>query len=226
MPDRTRTGRQLSISGLVLVLNLACAAPAAALLCSSADPAAVPGGAVLDTIPSDTINSILNLAATPPFLTGSTSYTLTNSQPFITARTFVYNPAQPQSGSVGSFTMPLAQLRGLTREAIQRILGAAEPAGYAAQQRHRLGGFSCRDAILERSHRPDHRSGHRLVLGQRRRLAVLRGQAGHRPVPNSVEQLCASDARQWRPGAGVWAASIGQRARHRQLSRSTLRRGL
>ena len=101
---------------LALALNLASAAPAAALLCSTADPRVVPGGTVLNTIASDTINSILGLTATPPFLTGSTSYTLTNSQPFIAGRTFVYNPSQLQSGAVGSFTLPLAQLRGLTRE--------------------------------------------------------------------------------------------------------------
>jgi Autotransporter beta-domain len=101
---------------LAFALNLADAAPAAALLCSTADPTTVPAGTVLNTIPSDTINSILGLTATPPFLTGSTSYTLTNSQPFITARTFVFNPNLAQSGAVGSFTLPLAQLRGLTRE--------------------------------------------------------------------------------------------------------------
>jgi Autotransporter beta-domain len=101
---------------LALALNLASAVPAAALLCSTADPTVVPGGTVLNTIASDVINSTLGLTATPPFLTGSTSYTLTNSQPFITARTFVYNPSQPQSGAIGSFTLPLAQLRGLTRE--------------------------------------------------------------------------------------------------------------
>jgi Autotransporter beta-domain len=101
---------------LAVALNLASAAPAAALLCSTADPRVVPGGTVLNTIASDTINSILGVTATPAFLTGSTSYTLTNSQPFIAGRTFVYNPSQLQSGAVGSFTLPLAQLRGLTRE--------------------------------------------------------------------------------------------------------------
>ena len=89
---------------LALALNLASVAPAAALLCSTADPA-------VNTIASDTINSILGVTATPAFLTGSTSYTLTNSQPFIAGRTFVYNPSQLQSGAVGSFTLPIAQLR-------------------------------------------------------------------------------------------------------------------
>jgi hypothetical protein len=107
---------QVGAGCLAVALHLASAAPAAALLCSTADPTVVPGGTVLNTIPSDTINSILGLTATPPFLTGSTSYTLTNSQPFITARTFVYNPNQAQAGAVGSFTLPLAQVRGLTRE--------------------------------------------------------------------------------------------------------------
>ena len=106
---------RLSAGCLAIALSLASAAPAAALMCSTADPTVVPGGTVLNTIPSDTINSILGLTATPPFLTGSTSYTVTNSQPFITGRTFVYDPSQPQSGSVGSFLLPLAQLRGLTR---------------------------------------------------------------------------------------------------------------
>jgi autotransporter-like protein len=110
-----RSGSRLGAGFLALALNLASAAPAAALLCSTADPAVVPGGRVVNSIASDTINSILGLTATPPFLTGSTSYTLTNSQPFLAARTFVYDPSQPQAGSVGSFLLPLAQLRGLTR---------------------------------------------------------------------------------------------------------------
>src|SRR5947207_11559150 len=99
-----------------LALSLASATPAAALLCSTANPTVVPGGTVVNSIASDAINSILNSTATPPFLTGSTSYTLTNSQPFIAARTFVYDPSQPQANAVGSFLLPLAQLRGLTRE--------------------------------------------------------------------------------------------------------------
>ena len=122
-PVLTREGGKYSLSWsqigggfLVLVLNLASVTPAAALLCSTANPTVVPGGTVLNTIASDVINSTLGLTATPPFLVGSTSYTLTNSQPFITARTFVYDPSKPQFGSIGSFTLPLAQLRGLTRE--------------------------------------------------------------------------------------------------------------
>ena len=103
-----RSGSRLGAGFLALALNLASAAPAAALLCSTADPAVVPGGRVVNSIASDTINSILGLTATPPFLTGSTSYTLTNSQPFLAARTFVYDPSQPQAGSVGSFLLPLA----------------------------------------------------------------------------------------------------------------------
>jgi hypothetical protein len=70
---------------------------------------------VLNTLSADFINNVLGLTATPPFLSGSTAFTLTNSQPFITARTFVYNPSQSQAGSVGSFLLPIAQLRGLTR---------------------------------------------------------------------------------------------------------------
>jgi hypothetical protein len=90
-------------------------APASALLCSTADPTFVPSGTVLNTIPSDTINSNLNSTDTPPFLVGSTSYTLTNAQPFIAARTFLFDASQPQSNAPGSFLAPLAQLRGLTR---------------------------------------------------------------------------------------------------------------
>jgi Autotransporter beta-domain len=99
-----------------LALSLAGATPASALLCSTASPTVVPGGTVVNSIASDAINSILNSTTTPPFLTGSTSYTLTNSQPFIAARTFVYDPSQPQANAVGSFLLPIAQLRGLTRE--------------------------------------------------------------------------------------------------------------
>ncbi|MFY9992756.1 MAG: hypothetical protein WAL40_17290, partial [Rhodoplanes sp.] len=100
---------------IALALSLVSATPAAALLCSTANPTVVPGGTVLNSIPSDVINSILGLTATPPFLPGSTSYTMTNSQPFIGARTFVYNPNDPHGGAVGSYVLPLAQLRGLTR---------------------------------------------------------------------------------------------------------------
>jgi hypothetical protein len=99
---------------LALALSLV-GSPAVALLCSTANPTVVPGGTVLGTIPSSTINSILGLTATPPFLSGSTSFVMTNSQPFIAARTFVFDPTQPQSGAVGSFLLPLAQLRGLTQ---------------------------------------------------------------------------------------------------------------
>jgi hypothetical protein len=103
------------VGSIALALSLVSATPAAALLCSTANPTVVPGGTVLNSIPSDVINSILGLTATPPFLPGSTSYTLTNSQPFIGARTFVYNPNDPHGGAVGSYILPLAQLRGLTR---------------------------------------------------------------------------------------------------------------
>lgn len=101
---------------LALAAGLLGTTPAAALLCSTANPTVVPGGSVLNSIPSDLINSILGLTATPPFLPGSTSYTVTNSQPFIGARTFVYNPNDPHGGAVGSYILPLAQLRGLTRQ--------------------------------------------------------------------------------------------------------------
>ncbi len=106
---------------LAVALNLAGVAPAAALLCSTADPAFVPGGTVLNSTPADTFNNILvqtgtNTPSTLSFLSGSTAYTLSNNQPFIAGRTFLYNPNQPQAGAVGSFLLPLAQLRGLTRE--------------------------------------------------------------------------------------------------------------
>ena len=103
------------VGSIALALSLVSATPAAALLCSTANPTVVPGGTVLNSIPSDVINSILGLTATPPFLPGSTSYALTNSQPFIGARTFVHNPSNPQGSAVGSYILPLAQLRGLTR---------------------------------------------------------------------------------------------------------------
>jgi hypothetical protein len=96
-------------------LAIALNQPAAALLCSTADPAVVPGATILRTTSGDEFNKILQLTATPPFLTGSTAYVFTNSQPFIGARTFVYDPSQPQSGAVGTFVLPLAQLRGLTQ---------------------------------------------------------------------------------------------------------------
>ena len=71
---------------------------------------------MVNTLPAEFINAALNATATPPFLTGSTAYTLNNSQPFITGRTFVFNPNAPKSGALGSFLLPLAQLRGLTRD--------------------------------------------------------------------------------------------------------------
>jgi hypothetical protein len=72
------------------------------------------------SFPADVINTIFvgsgrNTPQTLSYLSGSTAYQLTNSGPFITARTFVYDPNQPQSGAVGSFLLPLAQLRGLTQ---------------------------------------------------------------------------------------------------------------
>ena len=106
---------------LAVALNLAGAAPASALLCSTADPAFVPGGTVLNSVSADVFNNILvqtgtNTPSTLSFLSGSTAYTLANNQPFLAARTFVYDPSWPQAGAVGSFLLPLAQLRGLTRE--------------------------------------------------------------------------------------------------------------
>lgn len=105
---------------LGLALTFGGAAPAAALLCSTANPAIVPGGTVLNSTTADFFNNILvqtgtNTPSTLSFLSGSPAYTLSNNQPFLAGRTFLYNPDQPQAGSVGSFLLPLAQLRGLTR---------------------------------------------------------------------------------------------------------------
>ena len=107
---------RLAAGGLAVALSFGGVAPAAALLCSTANPAIVPSGTVVNTLPAEFINAALNATATPPFLTGSTAYTLNNSQPFITARTFVFDPNAPKSGALGSFLLPLAQLRGLTRD--------------------------------------------------------------------------------------------------------------
>jgi hypothetical protein len=127
-PIRTRkrsTANQLltwAIGGcLAIVLNLVGAAPAAALLCSTADPAVIPGGTVLNTVPADNFNAAFentmrNDPTTHSYLSGSTGYVLSNNVPFIAAHTFTQDPTDQFGGRVGSFLLPLAQLRGLTRE--------------------------------------------------------------------------------------------------------------
>jgi hypothetical protein len=125
-----KTGKYLSKSSrlgggfLALALSLV-SAPASALLCSTADPAVIPGGTVLNTVPADFFNTkFLNTYPVPPFrntpttlsyLSGSTGYILSNNVPFIAAHTFTPDPNDPNGGRVGSFLLPLAQLRGLTQ---------------------------------------------------------------------------------------------------------------
>ena len=85
---------------LGLALTFGGAAPAAALLCSTANPAIVPGGTVLNSTTPDCFNNILvqtpTLRAPARFYRAAPLTRFPTIQPFLAGRTFLYNPNQPQ----------------------------------------------------------------------------------------------------------------------------------
>ncbi len=60
-------------------------------------------------------NALLAPPGTPPFLAGSTVMRLVTTAPLLVARTFVFNPGSTVRGSLGSWMLPIAQLRGKSR---------------------------------------------------------------------------------------------------------------
>ena len=195
---------------LAVALNLASVAPAAALLCSTADPAFVPGGTVLNSTAADAFNNILvqtgtNTPSTLSFLSGSTAYTLSNSQPFIVGRTFLYNPNQPQAGAVGSFLLPLAQLRGLTREQYLNFFALPNTPGQTRNNAIALVVVPSGTTMWSGIAGPITDREHRLVLGQRRcgrsTSSAARSQEASRSHPPITSfQLPTMAAQYWRTG--------------------------
>lgn len=69
----------------------------------------------LPSITAAEANSRLGLPATPPFLTGTQVDRLITTAPLLVSRAFVFNPGSTARGSLGSWMLPIAQLRRLSR---------------------------------------------------------------------------------------------------------------
>ncbi|MGQ9370317.1 autotransporter outer membrane beta-barrel domain-containing protein [Azospirillum sp. A39] len=103
----------------------------AAGLSLSAPPAAsgdavtgIPGLVVVGTVPAESLLDRFEAIygsdrINPPFELGTTAYTVRTTRPFVAVRSYVSPRDSPgKAGQTGGWAMPLAEMRGLTRDAM------------------------------------------------------------------------------------------------------------
>lgn len=97
----------------VLVLAVCMSAIRVQALAQSVTP---PGTRVeLPPMSAEAANAMLAPPGTPPFLAGTQVTRLVTTAPMLVARTFVFNASGTAKGSLGSWMLPVAQLRGKSR---------------------------------------------------------------------------------------------------------------